>query len=113
MKLSEIIEKLNLTVKNDAGDFDAEVTAGYSSDLLSDVMANAASGSVWITLQIHNNIVAVAVLKNLAAIILVNNREPEESTLEKAAEEEIPILVSDLPTFDLAGRLYEMGIRGV
>ncbi len=112
MKLRELIETLDLTVKNNTGDLDAEVTAGYSSDLLSDVMANAGAGSVWITLQTHNNIVAVGVLKNLAAIILVNSREPDESTLEKAADEDLPILVSNLSTFDLVGKLYEMGIRG-
>jgi len=112
MKLSEIAEKLSLTVRSAADSIEREVTGGYVSDLLSDVMANARKGNIWITLQIHQNIVAVASLNELSGIILINNREPEEDTIKKAESERIPILVSDIPAFDLVGRLYELGIRG-
>jgi hypothetical protein len=112
MKLSELVDELSLSVRcaNDA--LDQDVTGGYASDLLSDVMANAQKGNVWITLQIHQNIVAVASLNELAGIILINKREPEEDAVKKAEEEHIPILVSDMPAFDLVGRLYELGVRG-
>lgn len=89
---------------------DREVTGGYCGDLLSDVMANSLKGSVWLTIQSHHNIVAVAVLKELAAIILVNGRSPDEETKAKAEDEGIPILRSDLSAYELAGRLYEAGI---
>jgi len=112
MKLNEIIQKLNLVVKNSDCDLDVDVTSGYCSDLLSDVMGNASDGALWITLQIHQNIVAVAVLKSLSGIILVNNREPNEDTLKKAEQEKMPILISSLSAFQLAGRLYELGITG-
>ena len=75
-----------------------------------DVMANADKGSVWLTIQGHQNIVAVGVLKELAAIILVNGRVPDEDTKTKAEEEGIPILLSALPAYQLAGRLYAAGI---
>ncbi|MFH1097017.1 MAG: serine kinase [Candidatus Desantisbacteria bacterium] len=78
---------------------------------MSDVIAHAQRGNVWITLQVHQNIVAVAVLKELSGIILVNNRQPAEDTLEKAKQEGITILVSQLPAFELAGKLYQLGIR--
>ena len=106
MQLTDIIQKLKLTVKIDAGLFESEVTGGYASDLLSDVIANARKGDLWITLQTHKNIVAVASMKNLAGIILVNNREPENETLLKAQDEGIPLLVSDLHAFELIGQLY-------
>ncbi|MEA2095377.1 MAG: serine kinase [Candidatus Cloacimonadota bacterium] len=110
MNLKDIVEKLGLEVVS--GDIDREVSGGYSSDLLSDVIANAQEKNIWITLQIHINIVAVANLQELACIILINGRQPEEATLIKAKKENIPILLTDLSTFEIVGKLYEMGIRG-
>jgi len=89
-----------------------EVTGGYASDLLSDVIANSREGDVWITLQCHVNVVAVASMKDLAGIILVNDRQPDPDAAEKAEEEGIAILVSGLPAFEVIGRLYGLGIRG-
>ena len=108
MKTGEVAEKLALSVKTSKGDPGREVTGCYISDLLSDVMANAAEGDLWITLQTHPNIVAVAALKNLAGVIITNNRTPEEETLQKAEAEGITILLSPLPTFEVGGRLYHL-----
>ncbi len=113
MKLRELIQKLNLGVRSAKENLDREVIRGYASDLLSDVLANSEEGDLWVTLQIHQNIVAVASMKDLAGIILVNGREPEEETLEKAEAENIVIMVTEMPTFELIGRLYELGISGM
>jgi hypothetical protein len=110
VKLSELAEKLNLDVRSARDHLDREISGGYVSDLLSDVMANCEEGNIWITLQIHMNIVAVATMKDIAAIILVNSREPEQDTIEKADEENVVIMASELPAFELVGRLYELGI---
>lgn len=110
MKLIELKEKLNLSVRCAEDKLKQEIKGGYVSDLLSDVIANAKKGDVWITMQVHVNIVAVAVLKEVAAIVLVQGREPNDDTLNKAKEEDIPILVSKLPAFQLVGKLYESGI---
>jgi serine kinase of HPr protein (carbohydrate metabolism regulator) len=106
MKIKEIIEKLPLKILTDQDKLDAEVTGGYTSDLLSDVIANSKEGHLWITLQTHQNIIAVAKLKDLAGIIIVNNREPDEETLQKAREENVPILCSDEMAFVTSGKLY-------
>lgn len=90
----------------------AEVTGGYVSDLLSDVMANARAGDLWVTLQVHHNIVAVASLKEIAGIVIIGGREPDKETLAKAEKENIPILLTELPAFEVVGRLYQMGISG-
>jgi len=111
MKLQEIVDSLSLVVKTASAHLTKEVTGGYVSDLLSDVMANTKDGYVWITLQTHQNIVAVATLKELSGIILVNNRTPEPDTLKKAEEEGLPIMVSSLPAFEIAGLLYNLGLR--
>lgn len=112
MKLIELIQKLNLSVRSAKGNLEREVTGGYASDLLSDVIAHSKEGNLWITLQIHQNIVGVAGLKDLAGIILVNNREPQTETLEKAEAENVVIMVTEMTTFELVGRLYSLGVTG-
>jgi predicted transcriptional regulator len=112
MKLQEIVNKLSLEVRCAAHNLDKEVTGGCASDLMSDVMANSKKNNIWITLQIHQNIVGVASLKELAGIIIINGREPEKETLEKAEKEGIPIMVTKPTAFEIVGRLYKLGIRG-
>ncbi len=112
MTVRELSSKLGLEMKAGSARLDREVTGGYASDLLSDVMANAKEGNVWVTLHRHPNVVAVAVNGGLAGVILVNGREPEEATLEKAEKEGVPILVSSLLTFELVGRMHGMGVSG-
>jgi serine kinase of HPr protein (carbohydrate metabolism regulator) len=112
VKLTELVNKLNLSVRSAKGNLEREITGGYASDLLSDVLANSEEGNIWITLQIHQNIIGVASIKDLAGIILVNSREPEPETIEKAEAEKIPVMVSELPTFELVGRLYKLGVTG-
>ncbi|NIM51585.1 MAG: serine kinase [Gemmatimonadales bacterium] len=110
MRLAQIVEELDLAIRTASDHLDAEVTGGYSSDLMSDVIAHSKRGDLWITLQAHQNIVAVASMNELAGIILVNGREPEDATIAKAQAEGIPIMVTQLPTFELAGRLYDLGV---
>ena len=112
MNLNNIVKEFGLEVKTGSDRLDREVTGGYVSDLLSDVLAHADEGMLWVTLHIHQNIVAVAAHKDLAGIILVQGRDPEKETVIKAEEEGIPIMVSSLPAFELVGRLYKAGIRG-
>lgn len=113
MKLKEVAENLEMKVETAQESVDREVTGGYVSDLLSDVIANSKAGDVWITLQVHPNIIAVASLKDLAGIVIVQGRKPEKETIEKAQSENIPILVSNLQAFEIVGRLYQMGISGM
>ncbi len=111
MKLQELIDKLSLEVKTQNPDLARNVTGGYVSDLLSDVIANSTDGNVWVTLQTHQNIVAVATLRNLSGIILVNGKNPDADTLKKANDEGIAIMVSSLTAFEVVGRLYSFGLR--
>ena len=113
MKLSEIVNTLGLKVKTGEHRLNEEVTGGYASDLLSDVIAHSHKGNIWVTIQIHPNIVAVATLKEIAGIILAGGREPDPDTVQKANEEGIPILTSPLSIFELAGKLYQIGISGM
>ena len=113
MTLKDVVEKLEMRVETAEEGLQKDVTGGYVSDLLSDVMAQSKPGDLWVTLQAHPNIVAVATLKDLAGIVIVQGRKPEEETLKKAQQEDIPILVSNLQAFEIVGRLYQMGISGM
>ncbi|MBW8326112.1 MAG: serine kinase [Prolixibacteraceae bacterium] len=108
MKVSEIVEKLGLTIFSGREGLDREITGGYVSDLLSDVMGNAQEGQAWITLQVHQNVMAIASLKDMAAVILVNNLEPHENTVRHSDDENIPVLGTSLSTFEIAGKLYQL-----
>jgi predicted transcriptional regulator len=108
MKISDIITGLDLKVISGQNGLSNEVTGGYVSDLLSDVMGNAKEGQVWITLQTHQNIIAVGSLKDISAIIIVKGFLPEADTIEKSNIENIPLLSTDMDTFNIAGRLFEL-----
>jgi serine kinase of HPr protein (carbohydrate metabolism regulator) len=110
--LQEIIEKLNLNLLTERKDFSQVVpTSGYASDLLSCVMAGAKRGGIWVTLQAHVNIVAVAALLELKAIIITEGARPEQSVIDKAKAEDITLLSANKPTFYIVGKLWELGLR--
>jgi len=113
LQVREMHSVLNLELKAGEKGLEREIMGGYCGDLLSDVMANSTQGAVWLTVQSHQNIIAVAVLREHAAIVLVNGRNPDEDTRKKADEESVPLLVTPLSAFDLAGRLRELGIGRV
>jgi predicted transcriptional regulator len=108
MKLNEIIAALNLEVICGNDQFVNEVTGGYCSDLLSDVMGNASEGNVWITIQVHKNIIAVAALKELSAIIIVKGLKPDDETIQTARTQNVVLLSTPLTSFEVAGRLYNL-----
>lgn len=112
MNLQQIIDNLELTLLTNSKDFSRITpTYGYASDLLSCVMAGAPHHSLWVTLQAHANIVAVAALLELSAVIITEGAMPEPEVIAKANEEAITLLFTDKPTFHVVGRLWELGIR--
>lgn len=92
---------------------DADIYQAYASDLLSDVLANAPAGGMLVTLQVHLNVIAVASHTDLKAVVFACDRRPDEEVLARAVEEEIALFVTPADTFTVAGRLYELGIKGI
>jgi ferredoxin len=110
MTVNDLVERLGLKVVAGEKGLERLVVDGYCGDLLSEIMANAPEGCVWLTIQVHQNIVAVAVLREMAAIILTGGQTPDEETLEKANQEGIPILLWPDSAYQLSGRMYAMEI---
>ena len=113
MKVNEMIEKLNLTlltkdVSEDA--LYAEIEGGYASDLLSNAMGQAQPGMVWVTMQGHQNVAAVASLIGLAAVIVAGDAPVAKDTLHKAEMNDVVIASTEEPAFDVVGKLYALGV---
>jgi predicted transcriptional regulator len=108
MTLQDLVQALDMKVMIGDEFLDREVSGGYTSDLLSDVMAKAKEGNVWITIQTHQNVVAVASLLGLSAVIMSNGMQPDNSTLEKAKKGEVPILTSEWPSFELGAKVFNL-----
>ncbi len=113
MILQDIIDRLQLKVlTNPISLRDCEVSQGYISDMLSCVVAGAPNGCLWVTLLAHNNIIAVASLLDIPAIIITENAQPDQATLGLANEKGVDLLSTPKPSFEIVGQLWEMGIRG-
>lgn len=112
MTLEEIIVDLKLTLLTESKDF-SQVTpnSGYAADLLSCVMAGAKRKAIWVTLQAHLNVVAIAALLDLSAIIITEGAMPDSATISKANEEGVTLLSTNRSTFYVVGRLWELGLR--
>jgi predicted transcriptional regulator len=112
MNVAEAAKIIEGTVVAGVAGLEKQIQGGYASDLLSDVMGNSREGDVWVTLQKHVNIIAVAQLNGLAGIVLVNNRKPEPDTIARAEEIGVPVISTPLQAFDVVGILHSSGICG-
>jgi hypothetical protein len=90
----------------------ADISRAHASDLLSEVLANAPSGGLLLTIQVHMNVIAVALHAGLAGVVFTGGMRPEDAVRLRAVQEGLPLLCTAETTFDTAGRLYELGLRG-
>lgn len=110
MTLHEIVEKLGFKVLVGEEQLNQETHGGYAADLLSCVMAGAKPQAVWVTLQTHVNIVAVAALNELACIVVAEHAVVPQATLDKAIQQDVVILSSPEPVYETVGRLIALGV---
>lgn len=108
MKVSTLIQTLNFKLLSELAENDHEFTHGFACDLLSEVIGSAPDKSVWITVQTHKNVVAIASLRELSAVILASGHLPDEETITAANQEGVVLLSSTLNTFELAGKIYQL-----
>ena len=110
MQMKDIIDTLDLAVFSGEEHLENEVTGGLISDMLSDVMAQASKGSLWVTNQTHENVLAIVFFKSLAGVILPGGLQLDEDAAAKAKEKKLPVLLTNLSAFEIVGKLYEIGI---
>lgn len=109
MVLKDLIEKLNLQILNEA-DLNKEITGCYIGDLLSNVMANAKKNQLWLTIQGHQNIIAVSLLAEVTAVIVVEDSEVDKKSIKRAEEKGVNLLKSELTAYKLAKKLADLGV---
>lgn len=112
MTLRELVNGLGFEVLTGEVAFDRSVEHGYTSDLLSDVIANVQENAVWITIQRHINILGVAKLKDVTAIVIPRNLQVEDNVIEKAKQEGIALLRDSRSAFEISGLIYNFLQRG-
>ncbi len=106
MKLSQIVDHCSL--KEVVFLSDEDIKNGYCGDLMSDVIAHADNESIWVTVQAHKNSIAVALIKDIKAIIFTNDVEISQELKEKAKEEKINLFKSEKNSFQICGLLYQL-----
>ena len=112
MTVRDFAQTLGLEILTGEVNLEEALNEGYTSDLLSDVIAHAPENSVWVTVQRHINILGVAKLKNIVAIITPRNLNVESEVIEKACAQGIAMLRSRLSAFEITGRAYEVLKKG-
>ena len=110
MKVSELRELIQAENMTPALSEDREITSGYACDLLSWVMAHGDEGMAWVTVQTHMNVIAVAVLSEMACIVLPENIRMEAESLQKANDEGMAVLTSPLTAYEICGRMMASGV---
>ena len=108
----DVITKLNLEVISAVKRGNDLVAGGYASDLLSCAMRGAKKDFLWVTLQSHVNVVAVASLLNLAGVIITEGNRPGPETIAQAEKEKVNLLLTPQDTFSIVGQLTLLGISG-
>jgi serine kinase of HPr protein (carbohydrate metabolism regulator) len=112
MNLRAMVDALDLRVLCGEEHLTREVSGGYVSDMLSDVLAHGTHDCIWVTRQSHRNVIAVAALLGLAAVVLVSCPEPSSELVSKAQAEDVVLLYSKGTAFELVGQMYALGIGG-
>ena len=108
MTIQELTDKLSL--KSLSKFEDRDINGVFVSDMISDVMASAKSGNLWLTIQTHKSIVPAANLVDVSAVIITGDKEVPKETVDLASKFNIAILTSEFPTFEVVGKLYGLGL---
>lgn len=112
ISLREVAEQLRMEPLTSHRSLDRQITSGYASDLLSWVIKGAKKGGIWVTLQSHVNVVAVAGLVGIAGVIITEGIRPDQETLSRAENEGVVLMATNKTTFTVVGELTSMGITG-
>lgn len=110
MKIKEILKNINFeTVFLE--DENAEVETGYSCDLLSEVIGRAKADSIWITVHTNLNVLAVATMIDIPAVVISEGHNVDDDFVSRAKKEGISVFRTDEDSYTVAGKLYEIGVK--
>ncbi|MEI7668211.1 MAG: hypothetical protein WCI62_04405 [Erysipelotrichaceae bacterium] len=109
MIVKDILALTQWTNLNDEA-LDNSIEGVICGDLLSYVMGHGSMNQVWVTMQTHQNIIAIAALKEFACIILIDDNTLELDVLESAKKNHISVITSPLSAFETIRSLIQIGL---
>ena len=109
MKVKDLKKVAEFTFVNEASE-DKDITGVTIGDLLSFVMAKGSQGHLWVTVQAHQNVIAVSLLKEFSAIIVCDDATFEEGFIDKCKEEDIDLIHTSLSAYEVAKILVKLGL---
>ena len=113
MKLNQIIEYAKGEVLNPAIYQDREIIGGCGADLMSDVLTAAKPGAVLLTGLCNPQVVITAEMADVHAVVFLRGKRPTPEIIALATQKNIPLIASEMGMFELCGRLYKAGLRGL
>ena len=109
LTVKDLSEKLNLTfLCNETNADSREIDGCYCGDLLSWVMSRAEEGNIWLTVMGNVNSVGVAVLTDVACIVLTENAPLDDNAKQKADENGVIILTTDKNSYEIASEFSKL-----
>ena len=113
MKISEVRDILNAEVVVGDNQLDKTVDAAGGADLLEDILVALADGSVFLTGVVSEQVLRIAKLAGVGAVVFVRGKKPDKAAIDLAKSYDIPVLLTDYSMFVASGRLYLNGLRGL
>ncbi len=107
MNVKELAEALELKVLC-GENLDKEISGCYCGDLLSWVMSRAQEGDVWLTVMGNINSIGVAVLADVACIVLTENAALDDEALKRAEQNDVIILQTDKNSYQMAAAISNL-----
>lgn len=104
MTVKALADALSLTVFH-LETPDRPVAGGYAGDLLSWVLGRAERDCAWLTIMSNQNVAAVALMAEVACVVLTEGVAPDGDLLRRAAEKGVNLLGTAEDTFTAAARL--------
>jgi serine kinase of HPr protein (carbohydrate metabolism regulator) len=108
MKIEQLISALDLKLENEVADLNRDIDGAIVGDLLSHIMGKSTEGQVWITIQTHKNVLAIASLNDLSCVIVSDGQKPDQGMMAAANDEELAVFTTDKSAFDISGELYNL-----
>ena len=112
MTLQEVKDILNANILTKNANLENEVNSACGSDLMSDVLAFVKDKALLLTGLMNPQVVRTAEMMDIATIVFVRGKVPDDTLIELAEEKGIVLMNTELPLFISCGRLYSKGLVG-
>ena len=112
MTLEDICGLLQAKLLTVDHDLSREAHAAFASDMMSDVLAFAGNDTILITGLCNLQVIRTAEIMDLAGVIFIHGKYPDEQMLRMAKDIGLCVMVTDASMSHVCGKLYCAGLNG-